>query len=172
MAFGVVFRSNLAFVMRAHNEIGKQALFAAAEVVRSEAVRTARKGMTSGKYVGNTSPPLYQNIWKEVRLGKSIVSTGNRISTQGNSGTKVDKGIAYIGTPAKYGAYWEEGHKNRFIGHYVRVPWLTHAFKKTAAKQQKAATKAADRAARRFGKMGLERLVGLTPIGSLRSTIG
>lgn len=172
MAFGVIFRSNLAFTMRAHNEIGKQALFAAAEVVRKQAIKNAQRGMTSGAYVGQSDTPLYQNIWKVVALGRGTARTDNRLSTQGNSGKKIDKGIAYVGTQVKHGAYWEEGHYNVHLKRYIRVLWLTHAFRSTAAEQQKKAEQAAERAARRFGKMGLERLAGLTPIGSLRSTIG
>lgn len=151
MAFGVLFRSNLAFTITAVNQIGRASIKAAANVVREKAVQNARRGMTSGQFV---TPHLANNIFVHIESND----------------------LAFVGTPVEHGKFWEEGHTNLFIdpsgGTFVRVPWLTHAVKSTLSRQQKAAGKASDQAANKFAKLAAGRLLGLTPIGPLQSTIG
>lgn len=153
-----IFRSNIAFAIMSQKRIAKAILTAAAEVVRVEAERKARAGMLGGEFV---TPELGEHVYKDV--------------------TRDEKGlVAYIGTPIVHGKYWEEGHKNIFIGRrlgkpegvYIRVPWLTNAKDQTKKAQVKAANKAADKAARKFAGEALARIVGLTGISPLRSTVG
>lgn len=136
---GRMFRSHLGRAIRFHVRVGRAALHGAAVVVRNQAKRNVRGGFTSGNFVtGN----LMNKISHEIR------GDGPRM-------------MAVVGTTVKYGAYWELGHFNRFVGggvfsgkgtrRYMRVEWLKPAMTKTVAEQQRAARAAAKSAANLTG---------------------